>query len=150
MFEGTSKLTLVVATLIGGLALFVAGFIIALEVRSTDASPSLAPGLGRIIDLGTQTVGVGSSYESPLVDVSDCNGFFLMAHSDPSVTMSLNQVGWSSPDGTTRIQIDTHPGEGYSGGGNFSSSFGGSWPYLSIYIGKSSPDTVTDITAWNR
>lgn len=42
MFDGMSKLTLVVATLIGGLALFVAGFIIAAEMRSVAASPTAA------------------------------------------------------------------------------------------------------------
>jgi len=42
MFDGMSKPTLVVATLIGGLALFVAGFIIAMEIRSVAASPTAA------------------------------------------------------------------------------------------------------------
>jgi len=42
MFDGMSKPTLVVATLIGGLALFVAGFIIAAEMRSVAASPTAA------------------------------------------------------------------------------------------------------------
>jgi len=42
MFSDMSKPTLMVAALIGGLALFIAGFIIALEVRSTDASPAAA------------------------------------------------------------------------------------------------------------
>jgi len=42
MFDGMSKPTLLVATLIGGLALFVAGFIIAMEIRSAVASPAAA------------------------------------------------------------------------------------------------------------
>jgi len=42
MFDGMSKPTLVVATLIGGLALFVAGFIVAAEMRSAVASPTAA------------------------------------------------------------------------------------------------------------
>ena len=42
MFDGMSKATLVVAALIGGLALFVAGFIIAAEMRSAAASPAAA------------------------------------------------------------------------------------------------------------
>jgi hypothetical protein len=42
MFDGMSKPTLVVATLIGGIALFVAGFIIAMEIRSVAASPTAA------------------------------------------------------------------------------------------------------------
>lgn len=43
MFSEMSKPTFMVAALIGGLALFVAGFVIALEVRSTVATPSEAP-----------------------------------------------------------------------------------------------------------
>jgi hypothetical protein len=42
MSNELSKPTFMIAALIGGLALFVAGFIIALEVRSTDASPAAA------------------------------------------------------------------------------------------------------------
>ena len=42
MFDSMSKPTLVVATLIGALALFVAGFIIAAEMRSVAASPIAA------------------------------------------------------------------------------------------------------------
>jgi hypothetical protein len=42
MFDGMSKPTLMMTALIGGLALFVAGFVIALEVRSTSASPAAA------------------------------------------------------------------------------------------------------------
>jgi len=42
MFEGMSKPTFLVAALIGGLALFVAGFIIAAEMRSVAASPTAA------------------------------------------------------------------------------------------------------------
>jgi len=42
MFDGMSKPTIVVAALIGGLALFVAGFIIAAEMRSAAASPAAA------------------------------------------------------------------------------------------------------------
>jgi len=42
MFEGASKPTLVVAALIGALALFVAGFLIAAEMRSAVASPAAA------------------------------------------------------------------------------------------------------------
>ena len=42
MFNDLSKPTFIIAALIGGLALFIAGFIIALEVRSTVASPAAA------------------------------------------------------------------------------------------------------------
>jgi len=42
MFDGTSKPTLVVAALVGGLALFVAGFIIAVEIGSAVASSAAA------------------------------------------------------------------------------------------------------------
>jgi len=42
MFNGMSKPTLVVAALIGGLTLFVAGFFIAAEMRSAVASPVAA------------------------------------------------------------------------------------------------------------
>jgi hypothetical protein len=42
MFDGMSKPTFVVAALVGGLALFVAGFIIAAEMRSVAASPTAA------------------------------------------------------------------------------------------------------------
>ncbi len=43
MRSDTSRLPLVLAALVGGLALFVAGFVIALEVRSVVATPPEAP-----------------------------------------------------------------------------------------------------------
>ncbi len=46
MLDGTSRLALIVAALVGGLALFVAGLVIAIEMRQAVASPNAAPSEG--------------------------------------------------------------------------------------------------------
>jgi len=100
----TSRLPLVLAAFVGGLALFVAGFFIAAEMRSAVASPAPAPAqsAGKLIDLGRITVSAGTEGWFPFADVSDCSQMRFMARAtgpDQIQVVSLR----TSPDGVIRV-----------------------------------------------
>ncbi len=105
---------------------------------------------GRLIELGTQTVGVDESYESALVDISDCGQETVMATA--SIAASELDLGsyFVSPDGITRLEFNLSGDVPQTTGGQATVTHVISvpFPYLSVVVQKAATQAVVDITAW--
>jgi len=116
------------------------------------ASATTAAVGGRLIELGTQTVGPGESYLSPMVQAADCAQMDLMAWSptEPPLERLDMDYLYTSPDGTTRIMADGLMQNGTSAAGEatVSKAVSGPWPYVQFDVTTEPPDTTADITAW--
>ena len=105
---------------------------------------------GRLIELGTQTVGVDERYESALVDISDCGQETVMATA--SIAANSIQLGsyFVSPDGVTRIEHNLSGNVSVSTGGQATATHEISlpFPFMSVVVTKAATQAVVDITAW--
>ncbi len=105
---------------------------------------------GRLIELGTQTVGVEERYESALVDISDCEQETVMATA--SIAASELDLGsyFVSPDGITRLEFNLSGDVPQTTGGQATVTHVISvpFPYLAVIVQKSASQAVVDITAW--
>jgi len=91
-----------------GLALVVGVVVGGIIGNSFDgkASASTAAVGGRLISLGTQTVGDDWQYHSPMVEVSDCSSMKLMARAPQGETSGLQPDSlYTSPDGVARMGV---------------------------------------------
>jgi hypothetical protein len=114
MFDGMSKPTLVVAALIGGLALFVAGFIIAAEMRSAVASPALN---GKILfqsdrdgDYEIYTINPDGTGETQITDNTASDSWAAWSPDGSKIVFTSNRDGnteiyYMNADGTSPTRV---------------------------------------------
>jgi hypothetical protein len=112
---------------------------------------SLPSATGRLIEFGRQTLEPGvASYLSPMVDVSDCGLLDVMAAMPFVPGMSVSAMLWTSPDGTTRIEM---PNPGCYVGGSWGQyslycRVGGDHRFLQVQV-YVAPNSVTrEVTGW--
>jgi hypothetical protein len=105
---------------------------------------------GRLIELGTQTVGAGAVWE-PIADVRDCTVIRAMAQGTLSTGMTLDNSSYVSPDGTNRMRLQNGvPGTEHTVVDGKYSAVGSpiaGYPFIQIRLANvgASPQ---DITAW--
>ena len=105
---------------------------------------------GRLIELGTQTVGVGERYESALVDISDCGQETVMATAPIAASVLGLGLYIVSPDGVNRMDFFVSDAMSESSGGQATATHIVSvpFPFMSVVVGKAASQAVVDITAW--
>ena len=121
-----------------------------------------SPSAGRLIELGTQTVGPNQSYQSSLVDVSDCSEMLAMARST-GTGIGFDNRFETSPDGTTVVgapaPIDVRREQVIDGVGTASAvvrgqgtstnwTFPSPYRFIRLHVLKAAALETTDITAW--
>ncbi len=125
------------------------GFVAVHEQGVADVNVvSLPSQAGRLIELGTQTVGGDQTTLFPLADVSDCGQMRAMARAPHLQGVRIE--GWyTSPDGTTRIASDIIQDAAtgaFDGGSSTSHSFGGPHRFIQLLVFNGGP--ATDMTGW--
>ncbi len=104
----------------------------------------------RLIELGTQTVGVDERYESALVDISDCGQETVMATA-PAAASELDLGSYLvSPDGSTPMEFNLAGDmpENTDGQATVTHVISVPFPFLAVIVQKSASQAVVDITAW--
>ena len=104
---------------------------------------------GRLIDLGTLSVGAQANVLSPIVDTGDCGEIAIMAMA-PHVSGVGVLNAYASPDGSTRIRAPIIS-PSLSGELDSKSTTGGlivgQWPFVQAEFHNPAA-FATDITAW--